>query len=118
MVPNILNYQVSILNPLLKVIVPFLFLIGAFYFSRARDQYGGELGKVVGRLAFASIVGFLAMTLRYLGDLVALWKWGESLGYLVFGLANVYAVLPLVTFVTKMPRADKPASSQVSGASR
>jgi hypothetical protein len=83
-------------------------LIAAIYFYRARSQYGGEMGKVVGRLAFASFVGLCAMTLRYLGDILVLWKWGESLGYLVFGLANVYAVLPLLTFAWKAPRVATP----------
>jgi hypothetical protein len=109
MVPELLSYPKSFLNPLLKIIVPLIFLFGAYYFYRARNAYGGELGKVVRRLALAGFIGFLASVIRYAGDLVVLWKWGESLGYLVFGIANVYAVWPLLTFLTKSPQpASKP----------
>jgi len=107
MVPELLNYKVSFLNPLLKIIVPLIFLFGAYYFYRARNAYGGEMGKVVRRLAFAGVIGFFAMSLRYAGDLFSVWKWGESLGYLVFGIANVYAVWPLLTFLTKSPQPAK-----------
>lgn len=111
MIPSFLDYSTSILNPILKLIAPVVFLIAAIYFFRARSQYGGEMGKVVGRLAFASVVGLCAMTLRYLGDVLVLWKWGESLGYVVFGLANVYAVLPLFTFAWKPKNTAAPAPS-------
>ena len=36
------------------------------------------------------------------GDILVVWKWGESVGFLLFGLFNVYAVWPLVTFIRKM----------------
>jgi hypothetical protein len=99
MVPDLLNYPKSVINPILKIIVPLIFLFGAYYFYRARNAYGGELGKVVRRLAIAAFIGFLASVIRYAGDLMVVWKWGESLGYLVFGIASVYAVWPLLTFI-------------------
>jgi hypothetical protein len=44
----------------------------------------------------------LANGFRYAGDVLVVWKWGESLGFLVFGLVNLYAVWPLVTFIRKV----------------
>lgn len=103
MIPDLLNYKVSILNPALKLIVPFIFIWGTYYLYRARNQYEGELGKVVRRLAFAAIVGSLATFFRFGADI---WftslKWGESLFFLAFGIANIYAVWPLLTFMRQM----------------
>jgi hypothetical protein len=77
------------------------FLVGAYFFYRARNQYSGEMGKVVRRLVFVGVIGFLASAVRYAGDILVLWKWAESLGYVIFGIANVYAVWPLLTYVMK-----------------
>ena len=101
MVPDLLNYKVSFLNPAIKVSVALVFIIAAVVLFRTRDKYGGELGKVVLRLAIASVIGFLAMSLRYAGDFLVLWKWGESLGYTILGIANIWAAWPLLTYVKK-----------------
>ena len=107
MVPDILNYKVSVLNPLLKLVVPFIFLYGAYAYYQARQQYRGEIGKVVQRLFVAGIVGFLANGFRYAADVLHVgWKWGESLGFLVFGLVNLYAVWPLITFTKEIPQTE------------
>ncbi len=95
---DLFNYQTSPLNPGLKILVPLIFLLGTLYFFKARQQYGGELGKVINRLFYAGILGVLSNGFRYAGDLVVLWKWGESLMYLLFGLASLYAVWPLLVF--------------------
>jgi hypothetical protein len=106
MIPDLLNYKVSILNPALKLIVPLIFFYGTYWFYRSRQEYGGEIGKVVQRLAVAGVVGVLANGFRYTADVVDVsWKWGESLGFLVFGLVNAYAVWPLVTFIRRIPKA-------------
>ena len=99
MIPDILNFKVSFFNPALKLIVPLIFLWGTYYLYKARNQYQGELGKVVRRLAIAGAVGCLASFFRYGSDI---WftslKWGESLFMLAFGIASAYAVWPLLTF--------------------
>ncbi len=102
MVPDLLNYGVSILNPALKLLVPLLFLYGTYEFYKSRQEYGGEIGKVVQRLFVAGIVGILANGFRYAGDALITWKWGESTGFLIFGLVNIYAVWPLVAFIRKV----------------
>jgi len=100
---EIFNYKESILNPLLKLVVPFLFLWGIYYFYKARNQYEGELGKVVSRLTLAGFVGFLANLFRFAADIWSVeFKWGESLFFLIFALTNVYAVWPLLTFMRRM----------------
>lgn len=103
MIPDFLNYKVSILNPALKLIVPLIFLWATYYLYRARNQYQGEIGKVVRRLAIAGAIGFLATFFRYSADM---WfqslKWGESLFFLAFGIANIYAAWPLLTFMRQV----------------
>jgi hypothetical protein len=103
MIPELFNYKTSFLNPALKILVTLIFLSGSFYFYRIRNQYQGEIGKVVSRLAIVGFIGFLASFFRYGADI---WfvdlKWGESIGYLCFALANVYAVWPLVTYIREV----------------
>ena len=100
---EIFNYKESILNPLLKLIVPFIFLWGTFYFYKARDLYQGELGKVVNRLAIAGLMGFLATLFRFSADIWTIsFKWGESLFFLLLALANIYAAWPLLTFIRRI----------------
>jgi hypothetical protein len=100
MVPDFLNYKISLLNPGLKLLVPAIFLVGSFYFFRVRNQYQGEIGKVVRRLIMVGLIGALANFFRFGADY---WfedlKWGESICFLIFALANVYAVWPLLAFV-------------------
>jgi len=105
---EIINYKESILNPALKLIVPFIFLLGTYYFYRARNQYQGELGKVVNRLAIAGVIGFLANLFRFSADIWTIsFKWGESLFFLLFALVNLYAVWPLLTFMRRMEARNK-----------
>ncbi len=110
MPPDLLNYSKSFLNPALKILVPLVFLYAAYYLYQSRQKYGGALGQVIRRLALAALVGFLAMGFRYVGDIVTVtWKWGESLGYLALGLANLYAVWPLLAYASKLERAETSA---------
>ena len=122
MIPDLLNYKVSILNPALKLIVPLIFLLGTYYLYRARSQYEGELGKVVRRLAFAGVVGTLACFFRFGADYwFSSLKWGESLFFLAFGIANVHAAWPLLTFMRDLdpaPKKAKPASNPKITSSR
>jgi cell division protein FtsW (lipid II flippase) len=98
MVHDLFNYKVSVLNPLTKLMVLVIFLIGTYFFYNAREKYRGELGKVVRRLFMAGVIGSLAMFVRFTGDYINYWKWMESLGYAALCLANIYAVWPLLTF--------------------
>jgi hypothetical protein len=114
MVPDILNYKLSFLNPGLKLLMPLIFLYAAYCLYQSRQKYGGELGKVVRRLFVAALIGIFAMSFRYAADITTvLWKWGESLGLLALALANLFAVWPLLQFASGMPQIkgrSKPAS--------
>jgi hypothetical protein len=87
---EILSYNTSILNPLLKLIIFLLFLTTALLFYRCHQKYGGILGKVSTLLALGALAGALAAAFRYQGDFFVQYKWGES----VFDLA--LAVLTLI----------------------
>jgi hypothetical protein len=107
MVPDLLNYKVSFLNPLLKIIIPLLFLTAAYFLYNARAKYQGELGIVVRRMIAACIMGVLANLFRLGADFSAFLtdlKWGESLMFMLFGLVSVYAVWPLLTFMSRMAK--------------
>lgn len=112
MVPDLLNYGKSFLNPALKILVPLLFLWGTYYAYRAVRRYPGEISKLMWALLLVGVTGFLANLFRYLGDIITLWKWGESVGFLMFGLVNLYAAWyaagPLVKFIQQMLRQTTP----------
>lgn len=103
---DLLDYGTSIISTLLKWITPLVFLFGAYLFFRARKYFSGELKFFVVSMAIAGLVGFIAHVLRLLGDYVTFWKWGESIGYLVFLAVNIYcawrAAGPLVNYVKKI----------------
>jgi hypothetical protein len=106
MIPDFFNYKTSILNPVLKFIAPFILLYGVYFFYKARKMYSYELKKLMTLLMVTGIFGFLATLFRFLGDYLTMWKWGESLAFLVFGLVSVYsawqAAGPLSSFVRQL----------------
>ena len=109
MIADLFNFSKSFLNPALKVLVPLLFLWGTYYAYRAVRRYPGEIGKLMWALIVVGVVGFLANLFRYLGDVITVgWKWGESVGFLLFGIANLYAAWyaagPLVRFIQRLLR--------------
>jgi hypothetical protein len=109
---DLFNYKTSFLNSGLKLLVPLIFLVGTIFFFSLRNKYQGEIGTVVRRLVIAGVFGILANFFRYGADI---WwadlKWGESIGYVLFAAANVYAVWPLLTFGREVS-ADKSAAKK------
>lgn len=108
MMLNIFNYNVSFLNPLLKLVVPFMFLYGAYYFYRVSKEYSNEFRRLMNLLSLTGVVGFCATLFRFIGDFVSLWKWGESLGFYIFAMvclsASGYAAGRLTLHVSKILR--------------
>lgn len=94
---EILSYKNSFLNPLLKIIIVIMFGIGTYYFFKARQKYGGELKRIANLLFWGGIAGFASSAFRFAGDFITFWKWGESIFFLIFGLASLY-VAYLVRF--------------------
>ena len=103
---DLLDYKTSIISILLKWIVPLVFLFGAYLFFRARKYFSGEMKVFVVSMSVAGVFGFLAHALRLSGDYFKFWKWGESVGYLVFVAIGIYcawrAAGPLARFVKKL----------------
>lgn len=87
-----LDYETSIFNPLLKMIVIVLYMYATVAYVRGRRFYGGSLEKVIGILITAGGLGALAAVFRLVGgNFPHEVKWLESLGYIaqagVFALA-------------------------------
>lgn len=92
-VHELLSYQSSFLNPLLKVAVLVLFAVAIWYFHRCRFFYGGELRVVSTLLLLGGIAGILASTFRIGGDVFLEWKWAESIFYLVLAIITLVIAL-------------------------
>lgn len=90
MVPDILSYPDSILNPLMKVLTVIFFVIAASIFYRCRTIYGGKLRVIATLLLLGGITGILASLFRLAGDNIIEWKWLESAFFLA---------LAIITFV-------------------
>ncbi len=90
MVPDILSYQHSILNPFLKVLTVIFFVIAVSIFYRCRTIYGGKLRVIANLLLIGGITGILASLFRFAGDYGTEWKWLES---------TFFLALAIITFV-------------------
>lgn len=89
MVIEILSYKGSILNPLLKLLIVFMFAIGTWYFYQARKKYGGNLREIARLIMWGGVFGTIGALCRFLGDYVTDYKWLESAGSLMFALISV-----------------------------
>jgi hypothetical protein len=95
MVPDILSYPGSILNPLMKLLSVGLYVIAGYIFYRCRLIYGGKLQVIATLLLFGSIAGILASVFRLAGDYFTAWKWLESsfsLALVIITLVIAYTV--------------------------
>jgi hypothetical protein len=95
MAPDLLSYQDSFLNPLLKVIVLVLFIIAIYLFYRCRLIYGGTLRFIATLLLLGGVAGILAWIFRIQGDFYLQWKWAES----IFSLALAIITLVIACIV-------------------
>jgi len=101
MVIELLSYKGSMLNPLLKWVVLFLFLIATYYFYRCRLIYGGKLQFVATLLILGGAAAGLSSAFRIAGDLLIQWKWGESTLGLVFALITLIVAYLIRTKMKK-----------------
>jgi hypothetical protein len=95
MVPDILSYPHSILNPLLKLLSVLLFVIAVYVYYRCRHIYGGKLQVIATLLFLGGIAGILASVSRFEGDYFIAWKWLESTFFLalaIFTLVIAYII--------------------------
>ena len=75
---EILSYNSSVLNPLLKIVVPLLFSLTAGYFFASRMRYGGLLQQIATLLFLDALALLISSLFRLEGDFNAQYKWGES----------------------------------------
>ena len=102
---EILSYNKSILNPLLKVIILIMFVIGTWYYYRAWKKFGGNLKNIAGALMLGGIAGCIAAGFRLLGDFMTPFKWIESTGSILFALVSVLVAYLVYTKLTEIAEA-------------
>lgn len=85
---DFLNYGESFLNPLLKLLVVILFVIGTIFFFRARMRFGGDLKTIATMLTLTGVAGVVSGFSRFIGDYVLIWKWSESVFMLTFAVVS------------------------------
>jgi len=88
-VVEILSYKTSFLNPLVKLIIVFMFAIGTWFFYRAAHRYGGNLREIARLIMWGGLFGTIGAFCRFLGDYVTDYKWLESAGSLMFALISL-----------------------------
>lgn len=90
MVIEIFSYSSSVLNPLLKMVVPLLFALAAMYFFASRRRYGGMLQQIATLLLIGALVWVISSLFRLEGDFNAQYKWGESVFALISAAITLF----------------------------
>jgi len=90
MMSDLLVYDQSILNPVLKIVVFLIFLATAAVYLDARRQFGGRILKVINLLFFFAVFMAAGALIRFFGDGLSFGftpdlslKWFQSLAYIV-----------------------------------
>jgi hypothetical protein len=87
---ELLNYDTSWLNPVLKFVIIGLFAFVAYAYYRARRYYAGDIDKILLTLFWMSVAASAGALLRYFGHGTDFGftsefslKWFQSLAYVV-----------------------------------
>ncbi len=103
---DLLNYDTSILNPALKIIIPLIFLAVAFLYYDVRNKYDGKVKSFVTGLFYFALFVFIASVFRYFGDGIEFGftkeyslKWLQSLGYMISSIIFLLAGKKLFTLL-------------------
>ncbi|WP_319579079.1 hypothetical protein [uncultured Methanospirillum sp.] len=90
MMSDLLVYDQSILNPVLKIIIFIVFLATATVYLDARRQFGGRVLRVINLLFCFAVFMAVGALIRYFGDGLSFgftpdlsMKWFQSLAYIV-----------------------------------
>lgn len=97
MVIEILSYNMSILNPLLKIAIMIGFAIVVCLLYQCRRRYGGLLHQITNLLLIAAVAATISSFFRFQGDFYEIYKWGES----IIGLFFVFLSLIIALFIRK-----------------
>ena len=102
-IAELFNYKTSWLNPFLKWVAPFLFLVACILLVNAYQRYGGVFKVAIKYLAISVIVGLMAFLFRVAGDLILPgFKWGESLFQLAFVIVNIVVASKFLAVVKEI----------------
>ena len=101
----ILSYYTSVLNPLLKLLVLVMFIIGTWYCYRAWKRYGGNLKIIAGALMCGGVAGCIGAGARFLGDFLVQFKWLESTGAIIFALVSFIVAWLVCTKLSEIAEA-------------
>lgn len=95
---DIFDYDTSILNPALKIIIPLVFLAVAYLYYDVRNKYDGKVKSFVTGLFYFALFVFIASVCRYFGDGIEFGftkqyslRWLQSLGYLISSITFLLA---------------------------
>ena len=104
MMSDLLIYDQSILNPVLKIIIFIVFLATAAVYLDARKQFGGRVLKAIHLLFFFAVFMAVGVLIRYFGDGLSFGftpdlslKWFQSLAYVIAVSCLILAAHQLLT---------------------
>ena len=97
MVIDLLSYNTSPLNLVLKVVILCLFLGAAWLYYKSRKKYGGILHAISSLLLIGAIAGVVSAWFRLQGDFYIQYKWGESL----LNVVLVFLMLVMALMIRK-----------------
>ncbi len=103
---DLLDYNTSILNPALKIIIPVIFLAVAYIYYNVRNKYEGKVKSFVTGLFYFALFVFIASVFRYFGHGIEFGftqelslKWLESLTYMISSITFLLAGKKLFTLL-------------------
>jgi len=106
MVIEILSYNTSLLNPLLKFLIFSLFALGTCFFYQAWKKFkGGNIRLIAGALTCGGIAACIGAGARFLGDFLVDLKWLESTGAIIFALISLFVAWMVYTRLTEIAEA-------------
>ena len=103
---DLLDYNTSILNPALKIIIPVIFLAVAYIYYTVRNKYEGKVKSFVTGLFYFALFVFIASVFRYFGHGIEFGftqelslKWLESITYMISSITFLLAGKKLFTLL-------------------
>ncbi|MCA1915161.1 hypothetical protein [Methanospirillum hungatei] len=93
MVIELLSYDVSPINNLLKIVITIGFALATFILFQCQKRYGGLLHQISILLFISAIAATFSSYFRFQGDFYTSYKWGESIVGLIFVVLSLIIAL-------------------------
>ena len=93
MVIELLSYDVSPINNLLKIVITIGFALATFILFQCQKRYGGLLHQISILLFISAFAATLSSFFRFQGDFYTSYKWGESIVGLIFIVLSLIIAL-------------------------